>query len=1025
MNKNICITIVASILLIPIIRLLYNFTINSPNRDIIERFLDINFAFISMYTVGAIVIWISYFIHRKGVFSWYSYVFYGSMLVCLCVCSVTGYLTHGESIRALLFFDSHDALMDFYNSISHGMHPYADRTIYPPLISVFYSFLGRYMLIESPFDLRETQMGILVYGMYVILFYGITLRLIFKSIDGSCIEKYVFTVVILLSSPFIFLYERGNSVLIALVFIWLFLRMYNSENLNKRIIGYICISVAISIKIAPIIFTGLVLRKKRYCEFFLLSSMTLIIFITPFCLTDGNMTIFINNLQYTSALYQGVVPNGNQDYVAIGHGCFVNFISTISFISRLMDVNLYAIGNILNIIFAIVSALVVLVPAELDEWKLITILCGLMILLPGFSGVYCLVYMVIPLIMFINSKPNFNKINLFYMICFVSIFILVVNIKLSIFSPFFMDFYPERLSTAIESIAVLLLFAVCLIEGIIRIYYRYFTKCKKYIRLGAGAVVIISVVVLSYFKLHYQPCSSFYPENLSVVNASAGIHLKDGAYQGIDDHMIINLLGKDIKENGLVISINNIQHNIAEYVGEEIEVFINGQIIKKQVIEYTSGEYIYIDDIDVSADGNIEVEIKRKNKKCDRVLPISYIGAVKYYDDLVNHKHKLEFITNMPYYNRVAGIYRENSKSWIGCKAKMLIESKLVEEGFVFEYDIPPDLLLNNNEVEITVLLNGELVSKKTEYTYGTKHIIVNRNDISVAVLESILKKRTAEAEIVVSHTQQSIQEGEWYNKNTKSISINKFGAIDYNNNYLNNISAPIILNDKFFYDDKLLITVNDILFDKGKYICVYVNGQLANSKKISNDCMMNFIVMHKNKFKEGYNRVDILCLSNNMIYDINAIQPCDRRYVRILYAGHMGDNFDKYSSNGFEYDKTDNLWYIGYNGEKIFANKFKDGKALYIKYNVDKKLLLKNKSVKFDIYINGILIKNDVINNDGDYEVVIRKEDVSPILSEDDLFFDILFRVDNVYNLYYDKITNVREKRNNRSIGIKEIKYE
>lgn len=54
-----------------------------------------------------------------------------------------------------LSVDDGDTLMDFYNSVQYGRHPYTDGVIYPPLCNAIYAILGKLITIFKP-NLRPT-----------------------------------------------------------------------------------------------------------------------------------------------------------------------------------------------------------------------------------------------------------------------------------------------------------------------------------------------------------------------------------------------------------------------------------------------------------------------------------------------------------------------------------------------------------------------------------------------------------------------------------------------------------------------------------------------------------------------------------------------------------------------------------------------------------------------------------------------------------------------------------------------------
>ena len=128
--------------------------------------------FTTLTVLFAVAVYVRFHIRAD----WYHYLFYGVMLFSIAGMLIVGFLTNGESIRSIMFFDRNDTLMDFFNSTQYGMHPYEELVIYPPLINVFYGIIGKVMgsIGTDPFTVRTSQVGMLVFGTYAIFFFWCT-----------------------------------------------------------------------------------------------------------------------------------------------------------------------------------------------------------------------------------------------------------------------------------------------------------------------------------------------------------------------------------------------------------------------------------------------------------------------------------------------------------------------------------------------------------------------------------------------------------------------------------------------------------------------------------------------------------------------------------------------------------------------------------------------------------------------------------------------------------------------------------
>lgn len=396
---------------------------------------------------------IDFSVKRKGFF--YLLITLGIVLFCL-----QGYRSYGETMLSILHNNKADTYMDFFNSIQYGSTPYEQKVIYPPLVNCIYAFLGHFVPesifdTEGPFGVRESQYGRVLIGIYITictLVYGIVIR---EIKDGSIIEKYYFLFVSIGFVPFLFILERGNIILITMCLTLVFIYGYNSENNLIRHFAMICLAVAVAFKIYPVVFGILLLREKRYKDVFWSIFYGIIIFFGPIVLLGGikNIKLLIVNIFNTSQLFttRGYGYNVNLENVLTIQG---TLFSNLSLAEKA--------GSILTIICMFVGSVLVLFGKYKDEWKRVAILSLLMILIPSISYTYALIYMIIPLIMFLDSKGTANKTDYIYIILFVLIFI-PVNNTISFYTE---DVYPVNTATLIEGIGLLIMLVGIYMEGI-------------------------------------------------------------------------------------------------------------------------------------------------------------------------------------------------------------------------------------------------------------------------------------------------------------------------------------------------------------------------------------------------------------------------------------------------------------------------------------------------------------------------------------------------------------------------------
>lgn len=453
---------------------IYNFLIESSNIVKITKILSLEILKFSMifFQIASIILLMLFFyafnndIGKIKKMNSIKIIFYTFMFLTIGIMIIMGYLTHGEYIRSMLHNNKNDVFMDYFNSIQYGLKPYSRDVIYPPLINVFYGFIGRFAVKdEIPLLLRVNQLSAIVFLFYSLFTYWLlyySLNEFSKKYLIKSKEINLFLCMMLFSLPFLFMMERANSIILALSFSMLFLAYYNINNIK----AFICLGIAVSIKITPCVFALILLRDRKWKEALICAIIISAIFNLPFILTDGNIFILIDNIMNATNIFQGAIVCADGSLRNIGYGVYVNIGNTIKTVAEILHTNLNYIITPINILLFCWATGMILMNKNISEWKIYTLLCGIITLTPGFSAVYNLIYYIIPLICFLSNNPKSKLINYVYISLFLLIFIPIVNIDIPIFENVsHEDIYPIRISTLVESISILLLTILILIEN--------------------------------------------------------------------------------------------------------------------------------------------------------------------------------------------------------------------------------------------------------------------------------------------------------------------------------------------------------------------------------------------------------------------------------------------------------------------------------------------------------------------------------------------------------------------------------
>ena len=369
---------------------------------------------------------------------------------------ISVYLTKGQTLYTIIHQDDTDQFMDFFNSIQYGREPYEKGVIYPPLANLLYAILGHLIpanrLVPTT-DVRNTQMGGIVYYLFTFVITYFLIQLI--HVSGyrfqKRIQNIIFDICILMSIPFIFCYERGNIILLCLVCC---MSYYYFNDIGKEKESYIGLALAIAIKIYPAIYGLMELKKKKKIGMLILISI--IAFVFPFVFfPSGSLKRMIINIAMTTAEFQNNGVGFRHDLENLMH---IIQIATGFTIPQAVTVGIR--GGC-----AIAGCIAILLDSNMDKWKQLCICSIILILFPGFSYTYTLIFMLIPLLAFMKNE-SFTGRDYVYVFLFALIFMSyivpdrsdilgLVNVK-----------YALTYATLFQTLALVILYIVIIIESV-------------------------------------------------------------------------------------------------------------------------------------------------------------------------------------------------------------------------------------------------------------------------------------------------------------------------------------------------------------------------------------------------------------------------------------------------------------------------------------------------------------------------------------------------------------------------------
>lgn len=435
-----------------------------------------------------------------------SKLFYIISFASLVVCIIMGVLSNGVTVSNLLF-NKDDVFMDFFNSVvdCSGDAYGESGVIYPPLVVLFYKFCSMFFNIDSmkASEVRETSLGMIIFVCFTIVSYILFAKLIYKYKNGSFANKSLFAFFTLFSFPMIYLIERGNIIVLVLPLLLYFVNEYDSDVKYKRHLAYICLAISVAIKIYPVFFGLLLLKKKKNFKNILLCIFYgAVFFFVPFIFVGGfsQLGVLIHNILYTSSMF------GSK-----GFGFKVSISNTFSLFGHVFNhVRLFeTAGTVFLIITVLAGLFLILFNKWNEDWKIYAVISLIIILVPGFSYIYSVAYMIIPLLFFLNKKET-KWIDYIYSLLFIAQFIFLVAKTDELFPSFNSAELNCNIATVVESIALLAMLVLLYFDGIIT-FFRL-SRHTKVLKIPVNLIVCIAVVcaiaVSGVFSVRYTPSKS-------------------------------------------------------------------------------------------------------------------------------------------------------------------------------------------------------------------------------------------------------------------------------------------------------------------------------------------------------------------------------------------------------------------------------------------------------------------------------------------------------------------------------------
>lgn len=354
----------------------------------------------------------------------------------------------GDSWKQMLFHsgNSTDLYMDFFNSIRDGGSEdvYSGRNnIYPPFCILIFRFFSKLInpnlvstRFEQRFQLQVDQLCMMIYIIFAIICILSLARLIesygYKSTERKeKLQANILSFIMIVSYPVMFCLERGNILILSVVFAMFFIFFKDSENKLIRELSYISLAMSAGIKIYPAVFGLSLIIEKKYKDALRLILYGFLIVVFPFIFfidfnsLSASVTPYISSLlsidklvivnEETSSVLMKIVQNLIKFATTKKTSLNLSSVSIQNFIYFFERDNV-TLANIVCVITEFIALFCAFFAKK--EWQRIFLLTYLMLNIPSASNSYALSFTIIPFCMFMFANKKYVTRDWLYLICY-------------------------------------------------------------------------------------------------------------------------------------------------------------------------------------------------------------------------------------------------------------------------------------------------------------------------------------------------------------------------------------------------------------------------------------------------------------------------------------------------------------------------------------------------------------------------------------------------------------------------------
>ncbi|MGN0328171.1 MAG: glycosyltransferase family 87 protein [Lachnospira sp.] len=270
---------------------------------------------------------------------------------------------------------------------------------YPPLTYMMMYFFSRLVNIEKYYDnnyfldMYGEPKFLTIYLIYAVVQIVMIYELIRTCKNGTNGIKIFTAAAVCLSSPMIYSFERGNTIILTVFCTLLYIFNYDSANKLMKELALVALAIATAFKMTPAVLGILLLYNRQWKEAIRIIIYGVITVVLPFFFFQGGLN---NILQMFYNMGQNVENYGNAGGTTLMSALVSFGINGSNEMGHIVQMLTYVLCLIL----------MVLAPCMKHKWETAMMISMMLIIAPPHSEYYCMLYIVPSVIMFLNEEEH-------------------------------------------------------------------------------------------------------------------------------------------------------------------------------------------------------------------------------------------------------------------------------------------------------------------------------------------------------------------------------------------------------------------------------------------------------------------------------------------------------------------------------------------------------------------------------------------------------------------------------------------